>query len=574
MSRSAFASHLLAAVLVISIALQTRVDDEAAATATTPTTAASTQPVASNDDMRELQATAIKQSHADWGYWGPTSSVYAGWSTHSNRLIPVYTFGMDLNSVRGEHSVYRDEARLKELYGYVPVGTLNEHAEYFDQTDVCQLQQMAVAAGKKRIILFIFDGTDWQTTWAAATYAAGEVKYREGRGRGLHLQDYRGVPTDFGFMVTSPHDEGTKTDVNSQKLLNPGGKVRGGFDFAEACETPWGEAVNPLYMIGKSTTCPQAYTDSSASATSMNAGVKIYNDGVNVDYHGKPVETIARQLQRKNWSVGAVTSVPISHATPACTYAVNVWRDDYQDLTRDLLGLPSISHPDEPMPGMDVVIGTGWGETLKADKPQGANFVPGNRYLTEIDKRQIDARGDGKYAIAERTPGASGKDVLAEGTAKAIKNNQRLLGFFGSAPRYHLPFRTADGNFDPTIGVKLTAEQYTDADLYENPRLSDIAGAALDVLSQNKNGFWLMIEAGDVDWGNHDNNIDNAIGAALDGDAAVKTVTDWIENHGGWNDTVLIVTADHGHYFHLLQPEVIAAAGAKAHKSAAKQSAN
>jgi alkaline phosphatase len=573
MSRSAFAWHIFAAVLVAFVAPQIRADDEAAATATPPTTA-TTAPVASNDDMRELQATAIKQSHADWGYWGPTSSVYAGWSTHSNRLIPVYTFGMDLNSVRGEHSVYRDEARVKELYGYLPVGTVNEHAEYFDQTDVCQLQQMAVAAGKKRIILFIFDGTDWQTTWAAATYAAGEVKYREGRGTGLHFQDYRGVPTDFGFMVTSPHDEGTKTDVNSQKVLNPGGKVRGGFDFAEACETPWGEAANPLYLIGKSATAPQAYTDSSASASSMTAGIKIYNDGINVDWQGKPIETIARQLQKKSWSVGAVTSVPISHATPACAYAVNVWRDDYQDLTRDLVGLPSISNPDKPLPGMDVLIGTGWGEELKADKPQGVNFVPGNRYLTEIDRRTIDVRGGGKYVIAERTAGDSGKQVLADGAAKAIKNHERLLGFFGSAPRYHLPFSTADGNYDPTIGVKLTAEQYTDADLYENPRLSDIAGAALDVLSQNENGFWLMIEAGDVDWGNHDNNIDNAIGATLDGDAAVRTVTNWIENHGGWNDTVLIVTADHGHYFHLVQPEVIAAAGAKAHKAAAKRAAN
>ena len=72
-----------------------------------------------------------------------------------------------------------------------------------------------------------------------------------------------------------------------------------------------------------------------------------------------------------------------------------------------------------------------------------------------------------------------------------------------------------------------------------------------------------MIEAGDVDWGNHDDNIDDSIGAALDGDDAVKAVTTWIETHGGWEDTVLIVTADHGHYFHLTKPDAIAAAGNK-----------
>ena len=111
--------------------------------------------------------------------------------------------------------------------------------------------------------------------------------------------------------------------------------------------------------------------------------------------------------------------------------------------------------------------------------------------------------------------------------------------------------------------MKNTAEKYSAADLSENPKLADIALAALDVLSKNDKGFWLMIEAGDVDWANHDDNIDNSIGAVLDGDDAVHAVTDWVESHGGWDNTVLIVTADHGHYFHLTEPEVIARAAKK-----------
>jgi alkaline phosphatase len=79
------------------------------------------------------------------------------------------------------------------------------------------------------------------------------------------------------------------------------------------------------------------------------------------------------------------------------------------------------------------------------------------------------------------------------------------------------------------------------------------------VLSQNPQGFWLMVEAGDVDWANHDNNIDNSIGAVLSGDAAVKVVTDWVERHSNWNETVLIVTADHGHYLVVQKPELLAA---------------
>ncbi len=111
------------------------------------------------------------------------------------------------------------------------------------------------------------------------------------------------------------------------------------------------------------------------------------------------------------------------------------------------------------------------------------------------------------------------------------------------------------------MGRKLTEERYSAADLHENPRLANIATAALTVLSKNPNGFWLMIEAGDVDWANHDNNLDNSIGTVLDGDDAVRAVTDWVEAHGGWNDTALIVTADHGHDLHLTKPEVVAEAG-------------
>ncbi len=490
------------------------------------------------DPLREMQAAAISHDYADWGYWGPYPSKYTGWTNHSNRLIPVYTFGLDLKSVRGEHSIYRDAERLKQLYGQLPAETLNPHAEYFDQTDIFRLQQAAAAAGKRRIILFIFDGMDWQTTWAAATYRAGEVKYREGRGTGLHFQDYRGAPTDFGYMVTSPHNDGTKSDVDTQSVVNPGGKIRGGYDWRRAGETPWSEAADPMYPIAKSRDQPQVYTDSSASATSMTAGIKTFNDCVNVDFEGRPVETIAQKLQCQGWSVGAVTSVPFSHATPACAYANNVFRDDYQDLSRDMLGLRSASHREQPLAGLDVVIGTGCGDDVQADKAQGANFVPGNRYITTVDLDAIDVQHGGKYRVVQRTAGVDGRAALATAATEAAVNRQRLLGFFGAGvgSKNHLPFRTADGNFDPTAGAN-PAEKYTEADVRENPRLPDIARAALKVLGQNPNGFWLMIEAGDVDWGNHDDNIDDSIGAVLDGDDAVKAVTDWIETHGGWNDT-------------------------------------
>src|SRR6185437_5131173 len=117
-------------------------------------------------------------------------------------------------------------------------------------------------------------------------------------------------------------------------------------------------------------------------------------DSINVGPSGEQVVPIARQLQSEGFAIGVVTSVPISHATPACAYAHNVHRDDYQDLTRDLVGLPSISHPEKPLAGVDVLIGGGFGDEQpgKINKGQGENFVPGNLWITTDDLKTIDAR--------------------------------------------------------------------------------------------------------------------------------------------------------------------------------------
>lgn len=508
------------------------------------------------DPVRALQSQAMADGQASWGHWGYDPGNYRAWGTHSNRLIPVYTFGMNLDRVRGENSAYRDEARLTELYGRVPENTLNPSADYFDQTDIYRLQKQAVEAGKKRVILMVFDGMDWQTTWAAATFKAGRVAYREGRGTGLHFQDYRGAQTDYGYMVTAPHNEGTQVDVDGQVLLNPGGTMRGGYDFTRAGLTPWARPSDAAYIIGKSSEMPHPYVDSAASATAMTTGVKTYNDSINVGPDGKQASSIAHQLQEKGWAVGVVTSVPISHATPGAAYGHNVSRDDYQDITRDLLGLPSVSHKKDPLPGLDLLIGAGWGVESQADSKQGRNFVPGNRYLTAEDLYQINAEHGGAYQVVQRTAGVVGPTALKEAAKIAKEKDRRLFGFFGV--KYgHLPFRTADGSYNPTTG-RGKAEEYTQADLVENPSLADMATVALDYLAhRNPDGFWLMIEAGDVDWANHDNNIDNSIGAVISGDKAFRAVTEWVEANGGWADTAVILTADHGHYLVLEQPEAL-----------------
>lgn len=525
--------------------------------ATTPTPA---------DRIRDMQIAAEATGSAAWGHWGDQPEKYVTWSNHSNRLIPVYTFGMTLADVSGANSPYRDAARLEAIYGRLPAHTLNPAADYFDQTDVYRLQQAAADAGKKYIVLMIFDGMDWHTTRTASIATLGRVAYDAGRGTGLAFQDYRGAPTDFGYCVTSPANDGTKVDVDAQAVKNPGGITPGGYDAARGGSTPWDPRVNLRYLIGRDRV--HAVTDSAASATSLCTGRKTYNDAINVGPDGSALEPIARTLQARGYAVGAVTSVPVSHATPACAYATNVSRDDYQDIARDLLGERSIAHREAALPGLDVLIGGGDRVRVEKEADQGRNFEPGLKYVADSTLAAIDAAHGGRYIVARRTSGQRGADVLAAAARTAIAGRQRLFGFFGAAEG-HLPFRTADGDFNPAAAVADPAADrlrkkyggaihYTPADLAESPTLAEMATAAMDVLA-SRGPFWLMVEAGDVDWASHANNIDTAIGAAQSGDAAFRAVVNWIERHDAWDESAVIVTSDHGHLFVLTDPKAFVA---------------
>jgi alkaline phosphatase len=409
---------------------------------------------------------------------------------------------------------------------------------------------------------------DWVTTRTAAIVARGAVAYDEGRGTGLGFQDYRGAVTDFGLCVTSPANSGTRFDVDAQAVLNPGGDVAGGYDPRRGGFTAWDPRADLRYLIGRDRALPHAVTDSAASATSLCTGRKTYNDSINVGTGGEQLEPIARRLQAEGYAVGVVTSVPVSHATPACAYANNVSRDDYQDIARDLLGEPSIAHRPKPLPGLDVLVGAGFGVRAETEKDQGANFEPGGKYVADSTLAAVDAGRGGRYRVVVRTPGRPGAGSLMAAARDAAAGRQRLFGLFGAAEG-NLPLRTADGKYDPVAGRddvgpgdRLKRKYapivpYTRADVDENPTLADMARAALEVLG-DRGKFWLMVEAGDVDWASHANNIDTAVGAVVSGDEAFRAVVEWIERRRAWDDAVVIVTSDHGHLFVLTDPAAFA----------------
>lgn len=82
------------------------------------------------------------------------------------------------------------------------------------------------------------------------------------------------------------------------------------------------------------------------------------------------------------------------------------------------------------------------------------------------------------------------------------------------------------------------------------PKMSDGRGdflpkatkLALEKLSKNEKGFFLMVEGSQIDWGGHDNDADYLIAELLDFDKAVGVAVDFAKENG---ETLVIVTADH-----------------------------
>lgn len=549
-----------------------------------PRTAQGQAQPADPDHWKKLQAESIltkAQTGVErlyhFGSQGP-KDVFSNHTSHSNRLIPFYTFGrkLDIASVTGANSLYRDPEKIRALYGFLPEHTVNPTADYADQSDFARVQRDAVAKGVKYLFIVWFDGLDWDTTRAAAIARTAKV-YHEGKGSGLNFQDETAEGSaQFGFFVTSPTHEENDLDVDAQTVKIPATAAGGGYDSRLAGETPWSTPAlkAPGYLKGQSGNAQDkagvlavggvihAYTDSAPSAAEFASGVKSYNNSINVAEDGRFVRTVFHDVQDKGWKVGTVTSVPLSHASPSGMYARNVSRNDYQDLTRDLLGLRSIAVETgkaNQLPGLDVVIGTGFGQesTLeKLVKSQGKNAKVGNVFLTADDRVTIDARHGGNYVVVETATGVSGGSALKVAAEQAARDGKRLFGFFGTSKLDHLPYRTADGNYDPAPGISGKAEDYTPALLREQPTLADMTEAALTVLAdQPGQPFALFVEAGDVDFALHDNNLDNAIGAIHSGELAIDVIFRWVAKHSNWDESAVIVTADHGHYLVVDRPE-------------------
>jgi alkaline phosphatase len=265
-------------------------------------------------------------------------------------------------------------------------------------------------------------------------------------------------------------------------------------------------------------------TDSAASATAMATGVKTNDNTVGLDPHGKKLTSIVEIAEELGKKTGSVTSVTFCHATPASFIAHSESRYMYGDIARQIINKSPA----------DVVMGCGHPYFDRSGRPvEEPDFrYVGDRETWEALLRgdiETDADSDGNSDPWTVIQTAEEFRSLIEGPAPSR--------VFGIAPIYRTlqQEREGDEQADP-FDVPL---------LQTVPTLSEMALAALNVLDDDPDGFFLMIEGGAIDWACEDNQKGRLIEEQISFNQAVEAVVDWIETCSRWEDTLLIVTSDH-----------------------------
>lgn len=232
-------------------------------------------------------------------------------------------------------------------------------------------------------------------------------------------------------------------------------------------------------------------TDSAAAATALATGYETYNDmlswvPVDLPPYGDPFlpETVLEYAETLEMSTGLITDLKIRSATPAA-FACHV--EDRDDDDAIVAGMAE--------KGIEVLFSGGFSESGVLT---GTLTTPGEVFIDTRD---------------ELMP-------YLEGTATA----DRLFGFFGSGSLAY----TLDIEEEGRVGI--------------DPTLPELTETAINILSQNENGFFLMVEGGVIDYGGHARDAAWVVADTLELDQAVQVALDFAATDG---DTLVVVTADH-----------------------------
>jgi len=345
----------------------------------------------------------------------------------------------------------------------------------------------AEAKAPKNVIVMISDGWGQNQIDATSYWLYGA---REG-------QSYAGFPFQVGMSTYEVEEPG----LNCSPLGYDPDRAWSEFDYVKA---------------------PCA-TDSASAATAMSTGVKTRNGYIGVDPDGDPQRHVMQEAEAKGKSTGVVTSVELSHATPAGFVAHNISRNNYAAIANEMISNS----------GTDVIMGAGNPEYDDSGLPaaKDARYVggPGTWTALKAGTAGNDADGDGAFDAWTLIQTRDAFQAMAEGDTPA-----RVIG----VPQVYTTLqqaRAGDGNADPFV-VPLTASV---------PTLAEMSRAALNVLDNDPDGFVMMIEGGAVDWAGHANQSGRLIEEQADFDSAVDAVLAWVKANSNWGETLLIVTGDH-----------------------------
>ncbi|MDH4196772.1 MAG: alkaline phosphatase [Candidatus Aminicenantes bacterium] len=283
-------------------------------------------------------------------------------------------------------------------------------------------------------------------------------------------------------------------------------------------------------------------TDSASAATAFATGHK--TDSGNISWlPGDPPEgrlmTVAEKVRAfRGAAIGVVSTVAFNHATPAAFVSHSPGRSNYYSGYRDSTQ-PGLADEIIRVVKPEVVIGGGHPLT------SNPTFDTKRGY---ISRPLYDAlRSSPEYVLAERQPGTDGARTLAAAAESAVAGRKKLFGLFGGP----------GGGFEPPVAEDRPGAPLVRRGSVEDPPLKDATLAALRVLSQDEDGFFLLVEQGDIDWANHDNDFQGMVGSMWDLEEAVKAAVEFVDRPFDaidWGNTVLLVTADHATGFMRLDP--------------------
>lgn len=233
-------------------------------------------------------------------------------------------------------------------------------------------------------------------------------------------------------------------------------------------------------------------TDSAAASSSWGGGVRVNNGSLNVNEDGTYNKPILQKFKAAGKAVGCVTTVPITHATPAGFCVNSNKRSDQPGIALQYFDLR-----------FDVMMGGGL-EFFSADK--------------RSDKQDLLAK-------------------FKQGDFEVIRNRKELLAIPTDLQKPILGVFYEDG-------LPYALDREADVQLKEaTPSLAEMTKTAIHQLKKNKNGFVLQVEGGKVDWAAHANDAGGLIYDQLAFDEAVGEVIAFAAED---KETLVIITTDHG----------------------------